>query len=171
MTIKGKPMLTLALLALAGVMFYGTAQLSPVARLVPLTVLVATVALLLAELLLDLSPGFVRRHSSLETKDVFGIEGMRTKARERAAPSGPSLGGQEVNLCMWLFGLLGLIYLLGLLIALPLFTLLYLRQRSGEGWRLSIAVATAMFAVLFGVLVGLGQTPLSDGWLWTTLVL
>jgi hypothetical protein len=171
MTIKGKPMLTLALLALAGVMFYGTARLSPVARLVPLIVLVATVALLLAELVLDLSPEFVRRHSALETKDVFGIEGVRKKAREGVAPPGSSLGGQEVNLCIWLFGLLGLIYLVGLLIALPLFTLLYLRQRSGERWRLSITVAIGMFAVLLGVLVGLGQTPLSDGWLWTTLVL
>jgi hypothetical protein len=171
MKTKGKPMLTLALLALAGVMFYATAGLSPVARLVPLTVLVATAALLLAELVLDFFPEFVRRHSALETKDVFGIEGMRPEAGKSIAHSIPSAGREEVNLCIWLFGLLVLIFLLGLSIALPLFTLLYLRERSGEGWRLSITVAIGMFALLFGVLIGLGRTPLSDGWLWTSLVL
>jgi hypothetical protein len=168
MTVRGKPLVTLALLALAGVMLYASVGLSPVARLVPLTVLVATVALLLAELGLDLSPGFVQRHPSLE-RDVFGIEQVRQESREESASDGRSLGRRELDLCIWLFSLPGLIFLLGLLIALPLFTLLYLRRRSREGWRVSIAITIGMFLVLFGLWSALRQTPLSDGWLWTRL--
>jgi hypothetical protein len=167
-TLRGKPLLTLALLALAGVMLFGSIGLSPVGRLVPLTVLVVTVALLLAELVLDLSPGFVQRHPSLE-KDVFGIERVRQKAREDSASDGRSLGRREFDLCIWLVSLPGLIYLLGCLIALPLFTLLYLWRRSREGWRVSITIALGMFLVLFGLWSALAQTPLSDGWLWTRL--
>jgi hypothetical protein len=149
-------------------MLYGSMGLSPVARLVPLTVLVASVALLLVELALDLSPGFVQRHPSLE-KDVFGIGRVRQKPRAESGSDGRSLGRREFDLCIWLFSLAGLIFVLGLLIALPLFTLLYLLRRSREGWRVSFTIALGMFLVLFGLWSALRQIPLSDGWLWTTL--
>ena len=93
--INEKAALTLALLAFAGVMLYCTVGLSPAARVVPLAVLVPTLALLTCELVLDLAPGFVRRHSSIEHKDVFGIDRVRaivekgdTKLRRVASAHG-----------------------------------------------------------------------------------
>ena len=117
--INDRQLFTLALLAFALVILYATAGLSAVGRLVPLAVLVPTLGLLLFQLCLDLAPGFVRKHSLLEQKDVFGIEEMRLKAPKKRRTPGPRVvpGVERVSLVAFLPGLM---YLLGV-IALPYF--------------------------------------------------
>lgn len=167
--INDRRLFTLALLAFAAVILYATAGLSEVGRLVPLAVLVPTLVLLLVQLCLDLAPGFVQKHSLLEQKDVFGVEKTRLKAAEEAANSGASRGRRELSVFAWVAFVPCVMYLLGSLIALPLFLLLYLKARSKEGWVLSIGMAVAMFGFLYGVFIAILNVRLHEGWLWNRL--
>jgi hypothetical protein len=76
---------------------------------------------------------------------------------------------RELSVISWAVMLLGSIYLLGFSLAIPLFTFLYLKGRSGEGWRLSLAVAGGMWGLLHGVFVLLLRVRLHDGRLWEWL--
>lgn len=167
--INDRQLFTLALLAFAAVILYATAGLSEVGRLVPLSVLAPTLVLLLVQLCLELAPGFAQKRSLLEQKDVFGIEQMRLKAAEEAAYSLASRGRRELSVIAWVALIPVLIYLLGSLIALPLFLLIYLKVRSREGWVLSIGMAVAMFGFLYGAFVALLNVRLHEGWLWNRL--
>lgn len=168
MRINDRQFFTLALLVFATVMLYATAGLSEVGRLVPLSVLVPTLVLLVVQLCLDLAPGFVEKHSLLEKKDVFGIEQMRPKAAEEA-DSGAWRGRRELNVFVWVTLVAGLMYLVGALIGLPLFLLLYLKVRSREGWVLSIGLSAAMFGFLYGVFVAVLNVRLHEGWIWNRI--
>lgn len=168
--ISDRQFFTLALLVFVTVILYGTAGLSEVGRLVPLSVLVPTVVLLLVQLCLDLAPGFVQKHSVLEKKDVFGVERMRPKAAEEA-DSRASRARREMSVFAWVAVIAGLMYLLGSLIGLPLFLFLYLKIRSREGWVLSVGVAAAMFGFLYGVFVVALNVRLHEGWLCNRLEL
>lgn len=165
----GKQLFALGLLAFAVVMLYATSRVSEVGRLVPLAVLVPTLVLLVIQLCLDLAPEFVQKHSLLERKDVFGIEKMRQKAGEDAADSEASRGRRELSVFFWVAFIPGLMYLVGSLIALPLFLFVYLKVRSKEGWVLSIGMAAAMFGFLYGVFVAVLNVRLHEGWLWSRL--
>ena len=167
--INDKQLFTLALLAFAAVILYATAGLSEVGRLVPLSVLIPTLVLLLVQLCLDLAPGFAQKHPLLEQKDVFGIEQMRLIASEEAANSVTSRGRRELSVFAWVAFVPAVMYLLGSLIALPLFLLLYLKVRSKEGWVLSVGMAVAMFGFLYGVFVAVLSVRLHEGWLWNRL--
>lgn len=164
-----RSLFALALLSFAALMLYGSAGLSEVARLVPLAVIVPTLVLLVIQLCLDLAPEFVHKHSVIEEKDVFGIEQLRRKAAEHAGDAGASRGRRELKLFAWVAFLPGLMYLLGSLIALPLFLLAYLKLRSKEGWVLSIGMAVALFGFLYGALVAILNVRLHEGWLWNRL--
>ena len=169
--INDRQLFTLVLLVFATVILYGTAGLSEVGRLVPLSVLVPTVVLLLVQLCLELAPGFAEKHSLLEKKDVFGIEQMRLKAAEEAANSGAFGGRRELNVFVWVTLIPALMYVFGSLIGLPLFLLFYLKVRSKEGWMVSIGMALAMFGFLYGVFVVALKLRLHEGWLCTRLEL
>ncbi len=166
--IVGRRLFTLTLFAVAALILYATTRLSEVGRLVPLAVLVPTLGLLLVQLCLDLAPGFVQKHSLLERKDVFGVEQIR-KAAEESANSLPSRGRRELEVFAWVAFIAGLMYLVGSLIALPLFLLLYLKVRSKEGWVLSIGMAVTMLGFLYVVFVAVLDVRLHDGWLWDRL--
>jgi hypothetical protein len=66
-------------------------------------------------------------------------------------------------LFVWILFLPVLIYFLGLLIALPLHVLLYLRVRSRESWTLSIATAACLSAALYGIFVAALRIRLFEG--------
>lgn len=166
---NNRQLFTLALLGFAAVILYATAGLSEVGRLVPLAVLVPTLVLLLVQLCLDVAPGFVQKHSLLEQKDVFGIEQMRPTPAEEATSSAASRGRRKLSVFAWVAMIPALVYLLGPLIALPLFLLLYLKVRSKEGWAVSIGMAVAMFGFLYGAFVAVLNLRLHEGWLWNRL--
>ena len=137
--------------------------------MVPLAVLVPTLALLTCELVLDLAPDFVRRHSSIEHKDVFGIERVRARVQKEDTNSEGSRRRKELDVIAWLLLMLVVIYVFGLLAALPLFSFLYLKVRAKESWVLSMCVAGAMLGFLYGVFVAALNIPMYDGRLWSWL--
>ena len=54
-------------------------------------------------------------------------------------------------ICFWLIGIFVGTWLLGQLIALPLFVFLYLKVGSDEGWFLSLGLTACVIAFLYGV--------------------
>ena len=54
-------------------------------------------------------------------------------------------------ICAWLIGIFAGTWLLGQLIAMPLFVFLYLKVGSKEGWILSLALTACAIAFLYGV--------------------
>lgn len=165
-----KSLLTMSLLAFAGTILYLTLQLSPAARLVPLAIAIATLTLLVFQLILDLAPGFTRKHRLLTQQDVFGIDQLRPNLESVQADEAAkdSRGNREITVLGWILLLSLLIYILGLLVAMPLYTLLYLKRR-GEGWFLAIGVSGGLAAALYGLLVELLRAPLFEGRLWILL--
>ena len=90
-----------------------------------------------------------------------GIRGGEEKAPE--GPGGAADIFLDVNLrsgealkrtfyiCFWLMGIFVGTWLLGQLIALPLFVFLYLKVGSDEGWLLSLGLTAGAIAFLYGV--------------------
>ena len=72
--LNGKALFTLMMLAFAGLIFYLTLDLSRVARLVPLAVVIPTLVVLILQLLLDLVPGLAEKYSRFEKRDLFAVE-------------------------------------------------------------------------------------------------
>jgi len=165
-----KARFTLFLSAFIALLLYLTLELGRVARLVPLSVVIPTLGLLLLQLLLDLVPRLTRRCDSFELTRLYRTEWVREKVRTSftSNPEVPPKESQTTELSMfaWLMMMLVLVCLLGFLIAVPLYTLLYLRGRSGEGWTLSLSVAGAMWSLPYAVFHLALNTRLYEGQLW-----
>ena len=125
---------TAAVTAILVVFFVQTLYLTRVARLVPLAVVVMTLALVALELAaarVSWLRAVVRR---LDSSDMYGVRAIQEK-RSRLKPPPPDQNtrrARERELLPWIALLPALVYLLGLLIGLPAYLWLYLRFRGGE---------------------------------------
>lgn len=63
----------------------------------------------------------------------------------------------------WIFGFFGGIWLLGFSLSIPLFVFLYLKVYSGEGWVLSLGLASAAWLLFFGLFDRLLHLPFPEG--------
>lgn len=166
---------TLILTAFVGLMLYLTINLSPVARLVPLAVAIPTMGLLIFQLAIDLAPGLEQRYRRFEKVDLLNVEHIRETISSHNQPQSANAaddvsgGRRELSAFSWSLLLLALVGLVGFLVALPVYTLLYLRWRSGESWRLSLAVAAGMGGLLYGVFIVALRLRLYEGHLWRWL--
>jgi hypothetical protein len=162
--------LTFLLFAFAAVILYLTLGLGSVARMVPFAVVIPTLLLLLFQLMMDMLPRLAQKYSRLENKDLFQVEGLRKQVREPVEDVEVEAlqRNRERKAFLWLLVMLILIYLLGFLIALPLYTLVYLKRRS-EKWLIAVPVAVGIGCLVYGVsILNLG-TRLYGGLLWQWL--
>lgn len=170
-----RTLFTLVISAFVGFMFYLTINLDPVARLVPLTVVIPTLTLLIFQLVVDLVPWLEQRYRRFEKVDLFGVEQIQKKVLSHdqtnsvKAINEISRGRRELSMFLWLLLLFPFIYLFGLLIALPTYTFLYLRWRSRESWTLSISMAVGMCSLLYGIFILVLRVRLYEGHLWRWL--
>jgi hypothetical protein len=168
MQLTGKALFTLVLLAFVALIFFLTLDLSRVARLVPLRVAIPVLGLLILQVLLDLLPAWEQTYRRWQKADLFGIGGLQEKAglqvHESAAEAPPRQ--RERSILLWSLALLAFIYLLGLLVVAPLFTLLYLKKQAGESWLLSIVMAMGIWGFLYGIFVLTLHARLYEGQLW-----
>ncbi len=74
-----RTLFTLIITAFVSLLFYLTVNLSPVARLVPLTLLIPTLGLLIFHLVLDLVPRLEEIYRRFEKVDLFGVEQIRER--------------------------------------------------------------------------------------------
>lgn len=163
---------TLFLLAVTALLFLLTLDLGRIARLVPLWVVIPTLGLLLLQLIVDVAP------SKPEGRHHPRTPWLWMAARPTALGGTgihPAVAGPQSNVVqlpgrnfMWIAWMAVSIWLVGLLYAVPLYALLYLRTRAGQGWRSSIAVASAMGLILYTLIVHVLGKSLDGGqfWIW-----
>jgi hypothetical protein len=173
---------TLALLLFVVAMLAATPRLGRVARFVPLLVIAPTLALLIAQLALDLVPRFRGIQRNMERTRWLplperGMQGSREEECKQAAPregeSRPaavreSRAGGRLG---WTLLLPVTIYLLGFSAAIPLHTFVYLRWFSGERWRLSLAIPAGLYGLFFILARFVPTVSLWPGWIWMRLEL
>ena len=70
---------------------------------------------------------------------------------------------RTVNAFAWLFGFLGIIWLVGFSVAIPVLCFLYLKVYSREGWPLSLILTAAAWLVFWGLFDRLLHLPFPDG--------
>lgn len=140
MTIR-KVLFTGFLLAAAGLMLVQTLRLAPASRLVPLWVLLPTIALLVLELWVE-----------------------ATAPQDPAAGVRPALDhARALRLTLWGGLLLALVYTLGFSAAVPLYLAPYLRFECHHTWKRTLVLTvsvTGLFYVVFGVLL---HVPFPEG--------
>ena len=115
------------------------------ARVAPLSVAILTLALLAVEW-----------RSAVRTPAATG---------RSTAPATVS-GREELAVAAWLCALLAVTLGLGMVAGPPVYVLLYLRQRAGRGWRLSLAIPLGLWVLLHAGVQELLGVRLFDGLLW-----
>ncbi|MBI3651087.1 MAG: tripartite tricarboxylate transporter TctB family protein [Acidobacteria bacterium] len=148
-------------------MIFGfTLGLGRVARMVPLAVVLPTLLLLLVQLLMDMRPGLAQAYRRWEQKDLFQVEPLRKQASQQMEKEDMERrqGDRERQAFFWLLAMLALLYFLGFLVALPLYTLWYLRQHS-EGWLKPMVIAAGIAGFVYGVSILDPGASLYGGWL------
>jgi hypothetical protein len=141
-------------------------QFVPKARLLPLTVGVPTLALVLFRLIANLVPGLSEKYQTIREHDIFDLGEIKRKlastshAEKQAADSKHK---NEMNVIGWLIGLILAIWLVGFLISIPAFVLLFLKFRSGEKWVSTLCVTFGTWLFIYGVFVVALKLPLYSG--------
>lgn len=70
---------------------------------------------------------------------------------------------KELLIFTWFIGGVFLVYLLGFIIAIPLFLFLFLRFRAKESWTMSLVLPFMITAVIYGTFVMVLKVPLEGG--------
>lgn len=167
----GNTKFTLLLFAFVTYFFFLTLELSRVARVVPLQVVIPTLALLFVQLAIDLVPILAQKFSPFEKVRFFKSEALRDKTLVGTPGSVTSTlaAYRELRAFFWILLMLLFIYVLGLLFAVPLYTFLYLTIRAKERRLFSIMMAATLWGLVYGVFTLLLHASLYRGHLWRWL--
>jgi hypothetical protein len=141
-----------------------TLALHALARLVPLSVIIPTLAFLIAQVSIDFRGGLPSKDKTLfGNADQYREKALLPKPDETARRQTSNLAG-----IVWLVSMLGLVYLLGFLVASVLYTFLYLRFRGRKNWRLSAVVASGVGVLSYALVTILsnGSPYVGKVWLW-----
>jgi len=76
---------------------------------------------------------------------------------------------RTINIFLWIFGFLAGLWLAGFAVTVPLFTFLYLKVWSSEGWILSLVLSGAAWLVYWGLFDRILHLPFPDGMIFTWL--
>ena len=123
------------------------------AKILPMIIIVLAIIISVIEIIKDI----LARRREFSIKDV--AQQMNSASEIKPLQMKFSM------VLVWLFGLPLTIWLLGFLIALPLYVLVYIKL-NGEKWRWAIASSVVMFVVIY---VGFGlmlSMPLDAGFLF-----
>lgn len=171
--IKEPAVFTTLLLTVVGLCLYSSLKLSPLARIVPLTVLIPTLFLLSLQLMLDLWPGLAERYKKFQQLEIFSIKKIDNTIVKRAETVDQTDYAISINaelmIIGWILLLLTLIYLIGLSISIPIYLLLYLRFHACESWRLTCGLAAIIWILFYGLFIRLLDLHAYPGHLWQWL--
>ena len=120
------------------------------ARLLPWVLGFPMLALALAQLALDI------RKRRLKSGDRAGEEAG-------AEIPAPVVRQRTLSIMAWLIGLFLAIWLLGFMPSILLFTFLYLKIESGEGWWFAILLSAATWGFMFGLFQWALSLPFPPG--------
>ena len=157
---------TLLLLAFVTMLLVLTWNLGRIAALVPTWVGMFTLGLLLLQLFWDLrpKPPVKNRETNRGQFSVYAaIKAIaRTGTTAPARETSPDIP-RKLRMLMWFLLMVVSIYLLGLLVAVPLYAFLYWRWHAKEGWLSSLTMAGALLGVIYGLFVLMLEKPLYKG--------
>lgn len=71
---------------------------------------------------------------------------------------------RTISIFLWILGFFFLILLVGFLIAVPIFFVLFLKLKGEEGWKISIGLAAMAWLCFFGLFVWLLHISFMEGW-------
>lgn len=152
-------------------LLWSTMGLGHTARLIPEKVIIPTLFLLSIQFVFDLVPRLSEKFAALTQLRLPRVEQLSAEAREKSIEEALGSGHTRRMLSnvLWFCSVPVLIYLLGLTIAAPLYTLIYLRGRCGERWRTSVLLAAAMGGLVLGVFGLILGVTFDEGYIWKWL--
>ena len=170
MKVKGNTIFALILLTVL-LMFVSLAfTYSSEARIVPLIIGALALGLICLQLLVEIIPELSQKVGILgeEEKEIFGSKQLVKKieaepGKETVSSSNKSIKIGEIQGFLWLLALVCLIFLVGYLIAIPVFLFLFFKLLASRGWTFSIAVAGITWVVVYFSFIMLLNIPLYKG--------
>jgi len=156
--------LTFFLLVIVCLMVVLSFDFRPGARLVPLIIGFCTTILMVSLSIMAISPRFASWYQKLEDKSS---KPLITTTEEMSEPDRKvdqtKIKKKEISVVGWLLFLTAATYILGFLIAIPLFLFLFLKLWAREGWVLSVCMSGAVLGVVFFIFAYLLHIPLHQG--------
>jgi hypothetical protein len=137
---------SLFLLAVVILMLVVNFQYRPRAMRIPMLTGLCTLALLVAVI-----AQIIRK----KTRGDFERESERNADDLEAPPKGSDAvyAKKEAVIILWLVGLTAAMYLIGFLLAIPLYMFLFLLLFARENWKLSLGMSVGVFAVIYLIFV------------------
>ncbi len=143
--INGRLLFSLGLVLLLAFLIYVSMGYNQLARLVPLVVLVPGLIAALIQFGLEIRAAFApKKEGSAEESSDEGTS-AKLHPQEKFRRELVGIG--------WLLAFFVMIAVLGQVIAIPLFVLIFMRFFGRESWRLSIAFAVLCWAFAYGIFV------------------
>lgn len=140
---------------------------NPTARVVPLIVGIPGVILCAILLSSYYIPAVDKRINTLKQKTFFevevGDEKKQQKNLQKSEEEFKKTSLKELNMVAWIIGFLIGIYILGFIVAIPLFTFLFLKFREKESLRMSILVSAGSWAAIYTMFSLLLKAQLYSG--------
>lgn len=153
---------TFFLLGIVCLMMVLTFGYRPGGRLVPQILGMCTLALMIFLCMMVVSPKVASWYQKLEGKSP--LMGMTKELMESGKKvEQKDMKKREISVVGWLLFLMGITYILGFLVAIPLFLFLFLKLWAKEGWVLSLCMSGIVLGVVFFVFVYILQLPLHEG--------
>jgi uncharacterized membrane protein len=155
---------TFFLLVIVALMVTLTFGYRPGARLVPLIIGICTLALMVSLCVMIAFPGLASRYQKWEEKPMLGLPEESTKESFGMEKELKEVNRKkERSVVGWLVFLSASTYVLGFLIAIPLFLFLFLKLWAHEGWVLSLCMSGVVLGFVFFIFVFLLHVPLHQG--------
>jgi amino acid transporter len=155
----------LALLAISIVFFFMAVGYSYNGKLFPLIIIGTLVPMLILKIIGFINPK-IAAHFDVRGIDLPGQKPSSTQSKtatEEISDDDIAKWPRELAMGFWLVSLISLIYLVGFLLTVPLFLVLFLRFQGRHSWLVSGVTSLAVLAfiyVLFGILL---STPFPEG--------
>ena len=95
---------------------------------------------------------------------TVGVSDPEDDSTPSSATMAPELlRSRTLNIFCWIYGLLGLIWLVGFQVAVPVVVFCYLKIQSREGWIVSLGLTTVAWAFLWGIFDHFLHLPFPQG--------
>jgi len=154
--------LTFFLLGIVCFMMVLTFGYRPGSRLVPQVIGFCTLALMIILCMMVISPKFASWYQKVEgTSPLIGMSKELIESGKKVEQK--DMKKREISVVGWVLFLMAVTYILGFLVAIPLFLFLFLKLWAKEGWVLSLCMSGTVLGVVFFVFVYILQLPLHEG--------
>ena len=161
MKLISESILTFLLLCIVIIFIVSSLKYESTARLVPLIVGIPTLFLVFIQFLLEIVPSFSKFRKNIEGVEFFGktkILQEQKLGKEENKQKNNKKSGAEKNILLWIIFLVFAIWLMGFLIAIPLFIILFFSLNNifklYQSILISLATTTIVY-ILFDKLLGL----------------